>query len=107
MDDLFQVQPCILCSGATERRLTELTFEFDGVTIVITGVPVAVCSECGEEYIPGPLAVLIGDEVDKLAKQLRSMVENTNAIDKRVAFKASLSQSGITLGDQSLVWATA
>lgn len=107
MDGLFQVQPCILCSGTTERRLTELTFEFDGVTIVITGVPVAVCSECGEEYIPGPLAVQIGDEVDKLAKQLRSMVDNTNTIGKSVAFKASLSQAGIELGDQSPIWATA
>lgn len=106
MDDLFETQPCAICSGKTEHKLTDLTFEADDITIVITGVPVAVCLECGEEYVPGPLGVLISDKVAEVADRLRPVVERDDIL-KSIVITASLSDSSVSYAAESPIWATA
>jgi YgiT-type zinc finger domain-containing protein len=43
---------CVICkNGQTQPGTATVTFERDGTTIVIKGVPARVCKNCGEEYV--------------------------------------------------------
>jgi len=43
---------CVICKqGETRQGKTTVTLERDGTTLVIKGVPVSVCANCGEEYV--------------------------------------------------------
>jgi len=43
---------CVVCKQAETRPgKATMTFERDGVTLVIKGVPARVCPNCGEEYV--------------------------------------------------------
>ena len=44
--------PCAICRiGDTHPGQTTVTLERDQTTLVVRGVPAAVCSNCGEEYL--------------------------------------------------------
>jgi len=81
---LFHAQPCVLCGAPTERRLTELTYTFDRVRIVVRDVPVAVCVGCNEEYVPGEIGVWLGDEVAKIAERLQAVLADETALHDMV-----------------------
>jgi len=43
---------CVICKhGSTKSGTMTATFERDGATIVIKGVPAEVCEICGESYL--------------------------------------------------------
>jgi len=43
---------CVICKlGQTRPGKATVTLERDGLTLVIKGVPGAICSTCGEEYV--------------------------------------------------------
>ena len=43
---------CVICKlGETRPGKTTVTLERDGTTLVIKGVPAAICANCGEEYV--------------------------------------------------------
>ncbi len=43
---------CVACKhGETRAGTTTVTLTRDGTTLVVTGVPACVCSNCGEEYV--------------------------------------------------------
>ncbi len=43
---------CVVCKkGETEQGKATVTLEREGITLVIKGVPAAVCQNCGEEYV--------------------------------------------------------
>ncbi|MBI5562011.1 MAG: YgiT-type zinc finger protein [Deltaproteobacteria bacterium] len=43
---------CVVCKhGETENGKAAVTFDRDGFTLVVRGVPADVCSTCGEEYV--------------------------------------------------------
>jgi YgiT-type zinc finger domain-containing protein len=47
-----EIMECVVCKQAETRPgKATLTLERDGVTLVIKGVPVRVCPNCGEEYV--------------------------------------------------------
>lgn len=81
---LFQIQPCVLCGEHTERRFTELTYNFARVQIVVRGVPVATCVGCDEEYVPGEIGVWLGDEVAEIASRLQSVLADEAALQDMV-----------------------
>lgn len=81
---LLQVQPCVLCGEQTTRRLTELTYNFAGVQIVVSGVPVAACEGCDEEFVPGEIGVWLGDGVAKIAARLQSVLAEEDALHDMV-----------------------
>ena len=70
---LFQVQSCIVCGGETERRLVDLEYEVESVVIEVKGVPAAVCTVCGEQYIPGEFAVWLGDKLAEILHHVREL----------------------------------
>lgn len=77
---LFQMQPCILCKGETTREYVELIYTYPRFTIVVKGVPAAVCACCGEQFVPGDVGVWLGDEVATLAAQLQATVAGEDAL---------------------------
>jgi YgiT-type zinc finger domain-containing protein len=99
---LFQVQPCIACKGKTERRLVDLEYELDDMTLTIKGVPAAVCTQCGEQYIPGEFGVWLGDRIAELLDHMRSL-EGLH-VDR---IQATLGEGHLTPSIQTLEWATA
>ena len=43
---------CIVCrAGETKPGTTTVTLERGGTTVVVRGVPAAVCENCGEDYV--------------------------------------------------------
>jgi len=46
---------CRICGGALERRITDLPFKTSDTSIVIVrGLPVLECRQCGETELDGP-----------------------------------------------------
>ena len=43
---------CVICKqGETQLGATTVTFERNGLTMVIKNVPAQVCTNCGEAYV--------------------------------------------------------
>jgi len=48
---------CVVCkSGETRRGTTTVTFERDGLTLVMKEVPAEICMNCGEDYVDEAVA---------------------------------------------------
>jgi len=67
---------CVICKhGETREGTTTVTFDRDGMTLVVKDVPAQVCTNCGEEYVEEHVAHEIpaiaecmaksGDQVDE------------------------------------------
>src|SRR5688572_5347170 len=74
-----RLSQCVMCQGETRSGLTDLRYEFGNVTVVVQDVPAVICLACGEEYIDGPLGVMIGDAVAQLAKQISRLIDEQGA----------------------------
>ena len=49
---------CIICKqGDTRPGRTTITFERDGLTLVVENVPARICPQCGEAYTDETTAV--------------------------------------------------
>ena len=60
---------CVICKhGELKPGVTSLLFEKNKSTIVIKGVPVDMCDNCGEIYVP-----------DKTAEQIMSLLESVES----------------------------
>jgi|ADurb_Total_1213_FD_contig_21_1358124_length_424_multi_2_in_0_out_0_1 YgiT-type zinc finger domain-containing protein len=60
---------CVICKhGELKPGVTSLLFEKNNSTIVIKGVPVDRCDNCGEIYVP-----------DKTAEQIMSLLESVES----------------------------
>ncbi len=43
---------CVICKdGETQKGLTSVTLEREGMLLVIKQVPAQICSNCGEAYV--------------------------------------------------------
>ena len=43
---------CVICKhGNTKEGTTTVTFDRDGMTLVVKDVPAQVCTNCGEDYV--------------------------------------------------------
>ena len=48
---------CVICKqGETRPGVTTVTFERNGLTLVVKKVPARVCVNCGEEYVDEQVA---------------------------------------------------
>ena len=61
---------CVICKhGELKPGITSVLFEKNGTTVVIKSVPVDMCDNCGETYIPDIIAEKIMVLVDSVEKQ--------------------------------------
>ena len=59
---------CIICkSGETAPGTATVTFDRDGLTLVIKDVPARVCSNCGEEYVDEDVAKELLASAERMA----------------------------------------
>jgi YgiT-type zinc finger domain-containing protein len=106
MMTLYQVQPCVECGGETIRTFTELTYEFERVRIIVRDVPVATCTRCGEQYVPGEFGVWLGSEVARLAEQIASTLE-TDELLEATQVETNVSRRWLEASGTNLAWTTA
>ncbi|MGA2912966.1 MAG: type II toxin-antitoxin system MqsA family antitoxin [Methanoregula sp.] len=60
---------CVICkNGATKEGKTTVTFDRDGLTLVVKDVPAQVCSNCGEDYVDEHVAHEILTIAERMAK---------------------------------------
>ena len=60
---------CVICKhGETREGTTTVTFERDGMTLVVKDVPAQVCTNCGEDYVNEQVAREILDIAERMAK---------------------------------------
>ncbi len=60
---------CAICRiGDTHPGQTTVTLERDQTTLVVRGVPAAVCGNCGEEYVDGQTSIDLLDLIDRVAR---------------------------------------
>lgn len=61
---------CVICKhGELIPGITSLLFEKNNSTVVIKSVPVHVCDNCGESYVPDETAEKIMALVESVEKQ--------------------------------------
>lgn len=101
-----QVEHCLQCGGGTRQETIELRYEFDGICIVVKGVPATVCQQCGEQYISGQIGVWLGTEVTRLAGKLRTLIDDEDALEG-LKVQADLSEGLLQSSDGPLMWAPA
>lgn len=65
-----ETMKCIICRhGELKPGITSLMFEKDGSTIVMKEVPVDVCDNCGEAYVPDNIAEKIMEQIEFAVRQ--------------------------------------
>lgn len=62
------IMKCVNCRQETREGTTNVTFERDGMTLVLRGVPAQVCSDCGEDSVDGQVAREIFGIGERMAK---------------------------------------
>ncbi|MDI7268788.1 MAG: type II toxin-antitoxin system MqsA family antitoxin [Myxococcota bacterium] len=61
---------CVICKhGETRAGEVTVTFERDGATVVVKGVPGTICGNCGEEYLDEAVAEALVREADRAAAE--------------------------------------
>lgn len=83
---LERMRSSSLCGENAYISTTTLRYEFDRATVTVANVPVIVCPESGEELVPGPIGVAIGDIVHKIAETARLMRDHAEG-DETVPFE--------------------
>ncbi len=84
MASIVQLQHCVLCKGETHEGTTSLEFEFEGVKIIIEGVPAMICDACDEAYINGPLGAAISRIADELAEAIAASIREHDSLSETV-----------------------
>ena len=60
---------CVICKhGETREGTTTVTFERDGMTLVVKDVPAQICTNCGEDYVDEQVAHEILGIAERMAK---------------------------------------
>lgn len=60
---------CVICKhGETREGTTTVTFDRDGMTLVVKDVPARVCTNCGEDYVNEHVAQEILTIAERMAK---------------------------------------
>ena len=60
---------CVICKhGETKEGTTTVTFDRDGMTLVVKDVPAHVCTNCGEDYVDEHVAHEILTIAERMAK---------------------------------------
>ena len=60
---------CIICKhGDTKEGTTTVTFERDGMTLVVKDVPARICTNCGEDYVDEQVACEILAIAERMAE---------------------------------------
>lgn len=86
--ELHQVNPCLQCGGETTRTTITQEFTTDDLTIVIESVPAAVCTQCGEEYVPGNVARIVGRLVRGIIAEEKQREEQLSVNARRLHYDA-------------------
>lgn len=64
-----EIMKCVICKhGQTKEGLTTVTFDRDGLTLVLKEVPALVCTTCGENYVDDHVAHEILGIAERMAK---------------------------------------
>ena len=60
---------CVVCrSGERQHGTTTITFEREGVLLVVKEVPAEICMNCGEEYVDASITHEIMLLAERIAK---------------------------------------
>ena len=60
---------CVICKhGDTKEGTTTVTFDRDGMTLVVKDVPARICTNCGEDYVDEHVAHEILTIAERMAK---------------------------------------
>ncbi len=60
---------CVVCkNGETKPGTTTVTFDRDGVTLVVREVPAQICTNCGEDYVDEAVTHEILALAERMAK---------------------------------------
>lgn len=62
---------CHPCNREMTHVMGELSFEEEGLRIKVGNVPLLRCDQCGDEFVPGPIAEEISKIINELATELR------------------------------------
>jgi len=73
---------CVLCGGATRRTRTSLTFERGDLRVIVENVPVTRCDACDEQYVAGPIGLVLSDDVDRILGALETTLTETGALTR-------------------------
>lgn len=60
---------CVVCkNGETRPGTTTVTFEREGLTLVMKEVPAEICNNCGEDYVDDAVAREIMALAEKMSQ---------------------------------------
>ena len=86
--ELHQVNPCLQRGGETQRTTITQEFTTDDMTIVIDNVTAAVRTQCGEEYVPGNVARIIGRFVREIIAEEQRREEQLSLNSRSLHYDA-------------------
>ena len=61
---------CLMCKNeSTVEGTTTVTFERDGMTLVVRNVPAQVCTNCGEAYVDEETSSRLLESAERAARE--------------------------------------
>ena len=57
---------CSDCKTLTRWGKVEVSFEYQGIRLCITGIEGMVCPKCGKQYVPGPQAITLSRAAEEI-----------------------------------------
>lgn len=64
---------CHECGGDMENIHGDLVFDYPGIAITVTDVPMMRCRSCNERLVPGPVGVAVSQLVSELHTSMRQL----------------------------------
>ncbi|MGI8403190.1 MAG: YgiT-type zinc finger protein [Thermomicrobiales bacterium] len=61
---------CTACGGETVASTGELIYQMVDYTITVLDVPMKICLDCEERYIPGRVGIIVGDLVANMVEAI-------------------------------------
>lgn len=74
------VRTCKACGARTYAGFGELHYTAHGVSVLITDVPMSICPNCGERYVPGPVGIAISDLVAEIVRNIEATGTSTELV---------------------------
>jgi len=75
---------CPECNGDVTDGRVKMDYNLGWIKLTIKNVPANVCSECGQEFIDGPIAENLNRLVDRVAEDVGSFSKKIPILQEEI-----------------------
>ncbi|MCK4389158.1 MAG: YgiT-type zinc finger protein [Desulfobacterales bacterium] len=78
-----KTRKCPECKGIVKEGQTQLSYELEGINIIVKNIPANICEKCRQAFITGHVAEEVNRLVNRLSEDINSFAKTQPQIGKR------------------------